>query len=569
MRLSALALSLATLLAGCTGAFVQPASVPEVTDVLGRGFDTSRAWSTPLSPALYPVMDGLELMLPSFDETPISVSLFFPDIEGCDWTSDALPDACRLPVVMDSGPYYADHIDVQKYRPPITEWLTPRGYVTAHMSVRGTGESGGCMEFMSMNEQKDVDAIVTWLGTQPWSTGSVGMMGRSYDGTTPLMAAALGNPYLKTIVPISGVASVPDLMFKNGTSETRGPIMHSVVYWALYGVGAGDGGAPGHRADELPSQACPELARGQAEGAAAVPTGDASGEYWQVRDFRQRILDNYQGSIWIVHGLEDWNVNPSQVVPWINELQDAGIKTKAWLGVWGHAYPDRVDEHRNVRWDWAEWTVRWFDSELKGLAVDTGPAIEVEDSLYVWRAEESYPPRDATPFELFLGGDGLVPATPSGGDMLVAPNVPASIRSEVLENATRIAGLPQVHVTVTPTSAAGGWLFSELYDIYPDGRAVRIGWGAIDLKHHDGGNGAPEALVPGQPIVALLQMEPVDALVGAGHRIELRLHMDGVEDIPASPVLAPIRVALGEDSVLRLPVIVRENVVPSYAPPGL
>ena len=569
MRAPALALVLvAAALSGCMSASLTPTTRAPV-DIAGAAFDTSRGWSQPLTPGVHEILDGVKLLLPSFDETPLSVSLFFPAIAGCDWSAEALPESCRLPVVLDSGPYYADHIEVQKYRPPITEWLTPRGYVTAHMSVRGTGESGGCMEFMSLAEQKDVDAVVTWLGTQPWSTGNVGMMGRSYDGTTPFMAAALGNPYLKTIVPISGVASVPDLMFKNGTSELRGPIMHSVVYWSLYGVGAGDGGEAAHRAGHWSEQACQEVVVGQKEGVAAVFTGDVSGEYWEVRDFRQRIVENYNGSAWIIHGLEDWNVNPSQVVPWINELQDAGIKTKAWLGVWGHAYPDRVDEHRNVRWDWAEQVVRWFDSELKGLPVDTGPAVEVEDSLFVWRAEESYPPRDATWLDLFVGADGLVREGATAGTAAVVPGIPYSLQSEPLDAPVRIAGLPQAHLTVTPTTPAGGWLMAEVHDIFPDGRAMRIGWAVIDLKHADGGNEAPTPLVPGQPVVVKMEFEPMDALVAQGHRVRLVLHMDGIEDVLPSPVPAPIGVTLGEASVLRLQVVDRPNIVPTYVPPGL
>ena len=576
MRAPALLLALLVLgaaLAGCAtpAAQVDPGAVAGAS----RVYDTSRAWSTPLSPALHEALPGLELLVPSFDGTPISVALFFPDMEGCDWEAESLPDACRLPVVMDAGPYYADRIDQQKYRPPLVEWLVPRGYAVAYMSVRGTGESGGCMEFMSMNEQMDVDHVVTWLGESAWSNGAVGMMGRSYDGTTPIMAAAFGNPYLKTIVPISGVPSQPDLMFKNGTSEMRGPIMHSYVYWANYGVGLADGGAPGHRADHWGEQACEESVMGAVAGPEAMLTGNGGAAFWQERELRPRVLENYNGSVWIIHGMEDWNVNPSQVVPWINELQDAGIETKAWLGVWGHAYPDRSDEHRNVRWDWAETVVTWFDKHLKGLDVDTGPAVEVEDRLYVWRAEESYPPRDARMVELELSSEGLVPmGNGTAGTAFVAgtggEGRSYATLSEPLAAPLRIAGLPQLHVTVTPTTPRGGYLFAELFDQYPDGRTVRAGWAAIDLRYHAGGNKEAATLVPGQPVVAKMEFEPTDTLVAQGHRLLLVLHKDGVEDVLPSPSPELLTISLGGGkSVLRLPAVERPNLVPTYAPPGL
>ena len=41
--------------------------------------------------------------------------------------------------------------------------------------------------------------------------------------------------YLKTIVPISGLIGVKELMWKNGSSEARAPIMHNGVYGS-YGL---------------------------------------------------------------------------------------------------------------------------------------------------------------------------------------------------------------------------------------------------------------------------------------------------------------------------------------------
>lgn len=558
MRAAAIAFSLlltGAIFAGCVqeGATLDAASATDA-----RAFDTSRGWSMPLSPALYGVLDGVQHMVPSFDGTPISMGLFFPEIEGCDYAASVVSEECKLPVVMDAGPYWAGNVEGLSFRPPIIEWLVPRGYAVAHMSVRGTGESGGCMELFSMNEQKDVDAMITWLGEQPWSTGAVGMMGRSYDGTTPFMGAAFGNPYLKTIVPLNGVPSLRDLMFKNGTSETRGAIFHSQVYWMNYGLGAGDGGLGpgGHRMDHVQEQACEAAVQGAVQGPLATLTGDASDAYWEERDLRERVLQNYNGSIWIIHGLEDWNVNPSQVVPWFNDLQDKGIKTKMWLGVWAHAYPDRVDEHRNVRWDWADWVVKWFDSELKGLDVDTGPTVEVEDSLYVWREEMSFPPRDATWNETQLGG----------GAQQLAPSGRVGAFVDELTEDLRISGLPQLHVTVTPTTPVGSHIFAELYDVFPDGQQVRIGWAAMNLQYHEGGNTEPATLTPGQPILAKMEFEPMDAHVARGHRLSIAITMDGVEDLVQSPSPAPV-VIDWDASVLRLPIVERGDVIPSYTPP--
>ncbi|MGQ0535111.1 MAG: CocE/NonD family hydrolase [Methanobacteriota archaeon] len=569
------------VLAGCitSSDSVEPQALPDLRRAV---FDTSRAWSSPLSPAIYETLPGLEVMVPSFDGTEISLGIYRPKIDGCDWDAEAVPETCRLPVVMDSGPYYADHIDREKFRPPLNEWLVPRGYAVVYMSVRGTGNSAGCMETMSLSEQGDVDAMVTWLGEQAWSSGKVGMMGRSYDGSTPFFAAATGNPYLTTIVPIAGVPSQPDLLFKNGTSEARGPIFTNGLYWAGYGVGALDGGAPGHRADHLQDQACTDVAVGIPSSFAAAATGDASSEYWQDRNTKPRVLENYKGSVWIVHGLEDWNVNPSQVVPFVNELQDAGIETKAWLGVWAHAYPDRVDEHRNVRWDWAEQTVRWFDFYLKGVGPKPALDVEVEDSLFVWRSEASYPPRDAfdTVFELSADGTLAKAGEGSPGTLVVGGSTgllslgPAGdaleFRSEPLEKDLRLAGLSNLVLTATPSTAAGGYLFAELYDVFPDGRLMRIGWAAMNLRFHQGGNTEMQTLVPGQPIEVAMEFEPLDAHVGRGHSLALVVHKAGVEDIVPSPSPEATGITVGDGkSQLLLSTIERPAILPTYVPPGL
>ena len=82
------------------------------------------------------------------------------------------------------------------------------------------------MDLMGNAEQLGNDAAVRWLGEQAWSNGAVALIGKSYDGSTPWQAAMFGaeHDYLKTIVPISGLIGVKELMWKNGSSEARAPL---------------------------------------------------------------------------------------------------------------------------------------------------------------------------------------------------------------------------------------------------------------------------------------------------------------------------------------------------------
>ena len=576
MRLALLAaasLLLGGILAsGCLSPGPATAVLPETEyPVLEQAaFNATGSFSMPLTAPRYDFAKPVKLLVPSFDGTEISVGIHRPLIPGCPTALEGeFPPECRTPVLMDAGPYYTESSVLElSTRPPTGIWFVPQGYTMLYVAVRGTGGSGGCMELMSMNEQRDVDAMVTWAGTQPWSTGNVGMVGRSYDGTTPLFPAALGNPHLKTIVPISGVADLPDLMFANGTSELRGPIFHSVVYWFTYGIGSEPTGS-------IDSQACPEVAKGTLLGPYATATGDRANAgldgYWADRAWRERVKANYNGSLFIIHGMQDWNVNPRMVVPWINELQDSGLRVKAWLGQWGHAYPDRPDEHPNVRWDWAEVLLRWLDRELKGADVDTGPAIEVEDHRHQWWVEASYPPRDAQWDTLLLHGDGTASAGAGGaGDCqpLSAAGTTAQTCSWLttpLDGPVRVSGLVRADLKVTPTTPSGGTLYAQLYDVYPDGRSVWFGHGWINLRYHDGGHEA-RTLTPGMPVVAKLQFEPLEAYLADGHRIRMVV----AQDVPAAdgatgadprmdllprPEQGPFTIHADGGSALKLPLV--------------
>jgi predicted acyl esterase len=155
-----------------------------------------------------------------------------------------------------------------------------------------------------------------------------------------------------------------------------------------------------------------------------------------------------------------------------------------------------------------------------------------------------------------------------GSGVLLAPGNAVSFTTEPLEQALRIAGLPQLALAATPSTPTGSHVFAELYDIYPDRRSVRLSWAAMNLRFHQGGNTEAQDLTPGEQVLALMEFEPTDALVARGHALQLVVHREGVEDIQPTPVYEPLQVDLGA-SVLRLPVVDRPTIVPTYAPVGL
>jgi predicted acyl esterase len=478
-------------------------------------------------------------------------------------------EGTKVPVIADVGPYYEDG-DVAATTPAarlggflITNFVQ-HGYAVAQVSVLGTGKSSHCMDLMGPDEQAGVDAAVTWLGTQSWSNGNVSLIGRSYDGSTPWQAAMFGNPHLKTIVPISGLIGVHELMWRNGSAENRAPIMHNGVY--------GTFGLDGDTEDW--QNLCKGYLEGPANGVGALVTGDhvaaPYNEYWSSRYFLDRVLKNYKGSVYLIQGLQDWNVDNHMAFPTHQRVEGAGIEIKGLYGQWQHQYPDRPSEHmrnaagvgkeafpQSVRFDWAQDLYEWFEYYLKGTGPKPPLHVEVQDHVGSWRIEPTYPPRDATWVPLALGREFKQVA---GGTAVTRADA-MTFESAPLANATRIAGQPTLHVRVTP-QGPGGQLFAHLSD---KSTGLRLGHAVMDLRYAAGGMES-KPVVPGQPIVAKMQFFAMDAALPAGTVLSLRLTQTGFD---YGRVLVPLdlQVDTSGASVFSMPTVMRNETVFFQPPP--
>jgi len=547
-----------------------------------------------------------------------------------------------VPVIVDAGPYYeqgmhcrggatqctsADLVnDTIDWQGQSTPWsiknFLPYGYAVAQVAVRGTGTAGGCMDLMGPAEVNDLKQAIDWLGEQPWSNGNVAMIGTSYDGSTPWEVAATGDPHLKTIVPDDGLPDMFDLMFRNGSVETRGPGMlvdpayaeHSAGYW---GFGFSDGfpqtpkppvplpvdppvdarsavasvfhgGANGREQyQDLQNLVCPKAYEGATMGAyswAAGDRGSAASQYWAERDHRAGVLANYKGSVFLVHGLQDWNVDPHAAIPFNAQLRAAGVPMKELYGQWNHNTPDGLCQAHVDQWatlpcrlDYAELMLRWFNHYLKGDASqELGPALQVQDDVGYWRNVDAFPPKEPAWTELHLGADGNLGSDAPGEATLTAGSAATDgtvlrLKGPVLADDLRVSGLPQVRLPFQP-QGPGGQLAAWLLDVDGNGSARApyagcdpkgkclpagipvIGHGQLNLRYYAGGE-APQALVPGQTYVAKLEMEPLDVLVPRGHHLELWVFEGQYPDHMATMTPSPIKVLLGGDAMLRLPVV--------------
>ncbi|HWH08994.1 MAG TPA: CocE/NonD family hydrolase, partial [Candidatus Thermoplasmatota archaeon] len=496
---------LATLLltAGCLGAAVDPAGTGAGADAVFSGTD--------VFPGRYATDKFVVAGRGPFAVGEQSVTLVPEGLGGADIMVYVMrpdvPEGTRVPVIVDAGPYFPPLQGVDLSDNPFLTAFVSHGFAFALVSVRGTGDSGGCMDLMGPAERHDVDQAVTWLGTQPWSNGNVGMFGGSYDGSTQWEAASTGNPHLKTIAPIAGIPDLHSFMVRNGSYMAWTPLQFGAVYWALYGpvlYNPATGRSAAHTAEQL---VCPETMEGLAASLHAAATGqrDPLG-FWAERDWRDEVLANYDGSVYLIHGFADLTVEPHAAYPFVKALEAKGLVVKHTLGPWGHELPWRGDALEAL----LRWYARWLKDDP---TVDVGPKAQVLDNLGKWRSEPAWPPEDATPLALHLTPDRALAREPaSGGQPIpVGASVPvqdpaalatrlngpwklwedpkaevcdlcARFETEPLAEDLRFAGAPVVRLALTPTGPQAH-VTVLLHAVTAEGEWARVGMGMMDLRY--------------------------------------------------------------------------------------
>lgn len=491
-------------------------------------------------------------------DAEVHLGLWLPVIEGCDYNAGNVTPECQVPVIAEIGPYYDDG-DVDALTPAnrlgrfLIENYVPHGYGVAQVSVFGTGNSNHCMDLMGTDEQRGIDAAVTWLGSQGWSNGKVGIIGKSYDGSTPWQAATFGNPYLATIVPMSGLIGVHELMWRNGSMEARGMIMHNGVYGS-FGV---DGDS-----DDV-DNACEGYFEGYVNGPAAYLSGGmvdfAGNTYWTERSFIGRALENYKGSVYIIQGMQDWNVDPHMAFPIHQQVADAGIEIKTLAGQWAHDYPDRVEGHSSqgvgrgqeaypytLRWDWADEMLYWFDWYLKGEGRAPSLGVEMQDNRGGWRFESTWPSTDTE----YVSVD-VSTLDPSGALMGSARGI-ITFSYGPFEQDTYIAGMPTLHTSVTPHTTNSGHIFIEM----TDSNSIHLGHAVMDLRFHDGGRDGVATLTPFSTVLAKVEFMPMDVFLAAGETIQFTVSQTGEDYVP-SPAASGDYSIDWSASTLTLPIVYR------------
>ncbi|WP_405431855.1 Xaa-Pro dipeptidyl-peptidase [Micromonospora sp. NBC_00617] len=468
----------------------------------------------------------------------------------------------------------------------LDDYYVPRGYAVVLGQSVGTGDSDGCPTSGDQAETLGTKAVIDWLNgrargydvngapvTAGWTTGAVGMTGVSYNGTLPNQVATTGVKGLKTIVPVSAISSWYDYYRANGLVVAPGTFQgEDLDILAQYT--AGQARAEGQCADELAT-----ITQEQDR-----ITGDYS-TFWKDRDY----LDarDVRASVFVVHGLNDWNVKTEHFAGWWDQLAKRDVPRKIWLHQGGHGGPGSnasVTLPDGHTWTYKQTENRWFDFWLwnvrNGIMDEPTAVLQREDRAYTTYA--NWPDPAAREVGLrFAATDAAAPGALTTGkppkakveqrfvdegrtihpDTLVANPDTASAnrlayRSPTLTRDVRFSGRPEMRLRMAIDNKPDANLTAYLVDYGPAGSSsaptvVTRGW--MDPQNRKSAD-RTSPVRQGKLYDYRWTMEPKDYIFPAGHRIGVVVFSTDQEYTLLPRGGTELRVA-PNDSELRLPVV--------------
>jgi len=460
-------------------------------------------------------------------------------------------EAKPVPAIFEYMPYRKR--DMMRLRDqPIHHYFAGHGYASMRIDLRGAGDSDGALENMwTEAEIDDGQEIIAWLAKQPWCSGTVGMIGKSWSGFSGLQAAARAPDALKAIIT---VCSAED-RYTTTLHYSGGAMLTDSVWWCTSML----------LFNSMPPD--PEIVGPEWEKTwkTRLKVNKPMLSDWLEHQHRDAYwlegsvgpnLGKIKAAVYAVGGWADYL---SRAVP--RMLAEIDAPTRGLIGPWGHQYPQ--DGTPGPAIGFLQDCVRWWDQWLKGkeTGIDKEPMIRawMQDSVppktdYAerpgrWVAEKSWPsprikPRawamnsgtlDArakperalthrSPQSVglcapeWLGGGvpGELPRDQreDDGRSLVFDTAPLDDRIEILGDAE-----VEIELAVDRPVAH---VIARLCDVAPDGSSTRVTFGVLNLCHREG-HEKPKAMKPGKRTRVTVRLPAVAYAFPKGHRIRLAL----------------------------------------------
>jgi putative CocE/NonD family hydrolase len=495
-------------------------------------------------------------------------------------------DTRPVPAIFEYLPYRKDDVHAIEDS-TIHPYYAAAGYAAVRVDMRGSGDSDGVLtDEYSAQEHADALEVIDWISHQPWCSGAVGMTGISWSGFNSLQVAALRPPALKAII----TACSTDDRYDNDVHYLGGiPLAYYMLPWASalmsFNVRPPDPEMVGEGWREL----WRERLGGQTDLLRLWMEHQSRDDYWRHGSIRE----DYAALDCAVLAVGGWA--DAYVDAIFRMMENLSVPRRALIGPWGHHWPQYG--HPGPQVGFLQEAVRWWDHWLKGI--DNGvmdepmvrawmqeavrPAPDYPRRPGRWIAEPSLPAPSVAVRHLHLTVGGLAEdpdpqpaalahrsplATGSQAGAWCAYGAPAdmpldqrvddarslSLDSAALTEPIEIFGSVAVGLEVCADRPAA-FVAARLCDVWPDGSSTLIARGVLNLCHH-AGHGAPQALVPGEPVHARIAMKSTAYAVPAGHRLRLALSTSYWPWLWPSPEPATITVATGAGtgSAVEIPV---------------
>jgi putative CocE/NonD family hydrolase len=482
-------------------------------------------------------------------------------IENC-WIP--MPDECRLaariwlpadaerspvPAILEYIPYRKR--DLTRARDePMHHYFAGYGYAAVRVDLRGSGDSDGLLldEYL-MQEHDDALEVIRWIAQQPWCSGAVGMMGKSWGGFNSLQVAARRPPELKAILAVCST----DDRYRDDVHYMGGCLLNENLTWGSvlmsYNACPPDPALVGER--------WRGMWRERLEHAVFFPAvwleHPRRDAYWK----HGSVCEDYGAIACPVYAIGGWSDAYSNAI--FRLLAALKVPRKGLIGPWAHLYPH--DGVPGPAIGFLQEALRWWDHWLKGAAtgIMEEPMLRVwmQESIRPkpyhkhrpgrWVAETQWPsPRiavkrywlDRNRLSVVVPGesrlDVLSPQTTGldagewcgFGALGEAPpdqrgddGRSLTFDSDPLPERVEILGAPVATLEVAADQPVA-LIAVRLNDVAPDGSAARVSYGLLNLTHRSG-HERPQALRPGKRYLITMTLNAIAHAFPAGHKMRL------------------------------------------------
>ena len=491
--------------------------------------------------------------------------------------ADALRDP--VPAVLEYIPYRKRDMTLPRDE-LMHPWFAGHGYAAVRVDMRGCGDSEGLMEDeYTEQELSDACEVIAWLAAQPWCTGKVGMMGKSWGGFNCLQTAMRRPPALKAVVTVCSTVDrfADDIHYKGGCllGENFGWAAQMMSYASrppdpmLAGNSWRDTWL--HRLEAQPFLASRWFEH---------QSRDA---YWK----HGSLCEDYGSVTAAVLSFGGWADNYMNTVSHLVENVQAPVK--GIVGPWVHQYPHTALPGPAI--GFLQEALRWWDRWLKDVpnGAEDDPAYRAymlhsappdANSAFRpghWVAEGDWPTARVSRQVLALspggglGGQGGALSVPvrtpqhlglhageffpmGGNGEMPGDQAPEDAMSVCFDTAPLDApldllGAAELRLRLR-SDRPRAFVVARLCDVAPDGSSVRICHGMLNLCSRDSME-SPTGIPVGEEIAVAFRLDQMGYRLAAGHRLRLALSTTYWPFVWPSAAAATLTLAAGE---LDLPV---------------